>query len=125
MRLQPEVWHVKESDVAVARNKLTELADETGLSFDDLVKLWSTETADQLESAVAALAAGNLPEAARLVHGAAGATGMCGVVALADQLKAVELLAVAGRGSDAQEALTRARTRFERVSGLLSKSAEP
>ena len=113
-----------ETDVAIARNKLTELAEETGLSFDDLVNLWSTETADQLESAVAALAAGNLSEAARLVHGAAGATGMCGVVGLADQLKAVELLAVAGRGSDAQEALTRARVRFERVSGLLSKSAE-
>ena len=113
--------YLKDSDVAIARNKLTELAEETGLSFDDLVKLWSTETADQLQSAVTAIAAGNLPEAARLVHGAAGATGMCGVAGLADQLKAVELLTAAGRVNDAQKALTRARVRFERVSGLLSK----
>ncbi len=112
---------MQESDVAIARNKLTELAEQTGLSFEDLVNLWSTETADQLQCAVTALAEGNLSEAARLVHGAAGATGMCGVAGLADQLKAVELLAVAGRSSDAEEALTRARVRFERVSGLLAK----
>jgi hypothetical protein len=112
---------VSDSDVTVARKKLTELADDTGLSFNDLVTLWSTETAEQLTSADAALEAGNLPEAARLVHGAAGASGMCGVAGLADQLKAVELLAVAGRGPDAQQALVRARARFTRVSAQLTQ----
>jgi HPt (histidine-containing phosphotransfer) domain-containing protein len=111
---------VKDSDVTIARTKLVELAEQTGLAFNDLVELWSTETADQLESATNALTAGNLPEAARLVHGAAGASGMCGVTGLADQLKAVELLAVAGRSADAQKALTRARARFTRVSGVLT-----
>jgi HPt (histidine-containing phosphotransfer) domain-containing protein len=114
---------VNDSDVTIARKKLTELADETGLSFTDLVTLWSTETAEQLTSADAALEAGNLPEAARLVHGAAGASGMCGVTGLADQLKAVELLAVAGRGSDAQQALTRAHARFTHVSEQLTNAS--
>ena len=113
---------MSDSDVTIARKKLTELADETGLSFNDLIALWSTETADQLTSADAALEAGNLPEAARLVHGAAGASGMCGVTALADQLKAVELLAVAGRAADAQQALARAHARFTRVSEQLNAS---
>lgn len=113
---------MNENDVAIARKKIVQLAEETGISVADLVELWSTETADQLRSAVDALAAGNLPEAARLVHGAAGATGMCGVAGLADQLKAIELLAIAGRAADAQQALERARARFERVSGVLAQS---
>jgi HPt (histidine-containing phosphotransfer) domain-containing protein len=112
---------VKNSDASIARMKLVELAEETGLAFNDLVQLWSSETADQLESAGNALVEGNLPEAARLVHGAAGASGMCGVTALADQLKAVELLTVAGRQADAQQALVRARARFARVSAVLTR----
>jgi HPt (histidine-containing phosphotransfer) domain-containing protein len=114
---------VKNHDAAVAKTKLEELAEQTGLAFNDLVELWSTETADQLETAKNALSSGNLPEAARLVHGAAGASGLCGVTALADQLKAVELLVVAGRSADAKKALTRARARFTRVSGVLAGKA--
>ena len=114
---------MKDSDVAIARTKLVELAEQTGLTFNDLVELWTTETADQLETATTALNAGDLQEAARLVHGAAGATGLCGVVELADQLRAVELLIVAGRSADAQKALPRARARFTRVSGELAGKA--
>jgi len=115
---------VKNQDAAVAKTKLEELAEQTGLTFKDLVDLWATETADQLETATIALAAGNLPEAARLVHGAAGASGLCGVIQLADQLRAVELLVVAGRAADAKKALSRARTRFTRVSGVLAGEAK-
>ena len=114
---------MKNSDVTIARTKLVELAEQTGLTFNDLVELWTTETADQLESATNALNSGDLPEAARLVHGAAGASGLCGVIELADQLRAVELLAVAGRSDDAQKALVRARARFTRVSGVLAGKA--
>jgi HPt (histidine-containing phosphotransfer) domain-containing protein len=110
---------VKNSDVAIARTKLVELAEQTGLTFNDLVELWTTETAEQLESATTALNSGDLPEATRLVHGAAGASGLCGVVELADQLRAVELLTAAGRSADAQKALVRARARFTHVSGML------
>jgi HPt (histidine-containing phosphotransfer) domain-containing protein len=106
-------------DASVARRRLVVLAEESGLPFDELVTLWVDDTGQQLAAASAALAAGNLPEAARLVHGASGASGMCGVANLADQLRIVETLAVEGRCSDASQALAQAQIRFACLSGAL------
>ncbi|HET7218472.1 MAG TPA: Hpt domain-containing protein [Vicinamibacterales bacterium] len=89
------------------------------MSFDDLLDLWSEDTALQLAAASAAIAAGNLPEAARLVHSASGASGICGVASLAQELKLVESLAAQGKRGDAASALAHAQARFAGLSGAL------
>jgi HPt (histidine-containing phosphotransfer) domain-containing protein len=106
-------------EATVAKQKLGQLAEESGMTFDELVNLWAEDTAAQLTAATAALAAGRLAEAARLVHSASGASGICGIAALADELKSAELLAVAGRGAEAGEALANAQRRFAMLSGAL------
>ena len=63
-------------ETQVARQKLSQLAEETGMTFEELVDLWSVETGSQLAAASAALAAGQLAEAARLVHSASGASAL-------------------------------------------------
>jgi HPt (histidine-containing phosphotransfer) domain-containing protein len=109
----------RSADAAVARRRLIVLAEESGLAFAELVALWADDTAQQLDAASAALAADNLPEAARLVHGASGASGICGVSTLADHLKIVETLAVQGRSNDARQALAQAQVRFACLSAAL------
>jgi HPt (histidine-containing phosphotransfer) domain-containing protein len=116
---------VGNQDAAIAIQKLGELAEESGLAFDDLVEMWSEDTRKQLALASAALAAGDAREAARLVHGASGASGMCGVAALAEQLRMVEDLAVEGRCGDAQQVLARAQMRFAGISGALHALQHP
>jgi hypothetical protein len=112
------------ADASIARQRLVTLAEESGMSFEELVDLWSTDTAAQLALASAALAAGNLAEAARLAHGASGTSGLCGVASLAADLRNVESLAAAGRATDAQAALARAQVSLASLSGELLKEPE-
>lgn len=112
-------------DATIALWKLGELAEESGLPFDDLLNLWSEDTANQLWLASAALVAGDHREAARLAHGACGASGLCGVKALADQLRMVEDLAGEGRCGDAQQVLASAQVRFAGISGALHAVQRP
>lgn len=122
------VWGTQGSDCAsdarLARQKLLVVAEESGLSFDELLTLWSDDTTAQLAGAGAALAAGNLAEAARLVHGASGASGLCGVAALSEELRRVEALAIAGRRKEASAALEVATERFASLSGALHKGIQ-
>lgn len=111
------------ADADIARRRLIALSQESGLPFDELLELWADDTEQQLEAASAALGVGNLIEAARLVHSASGASGICGVDALASQLKIVETLAVLGRRQDARQALEQAQIRFACLSGALLNGA--
>jgi len=123
MRMEKAVWGTSaKDDTATARLRLSALAEESGMAFEELLRLWADDTALQLAAASAALAAGNLADAARLVHGASGASGICGISALAEQLKMVEQLAVQGRSSDAQKALASAQVRFACLSGALQNA---
>jgi HPt (histidine-containing phosphotransfer) domain-containing protein len=106
-------------EALVAKQRMSQLAEETGMPFEELVSLWAGETETQLASASAALAAGNLEEAARLVHSASGSSSICGVTTLAEELKSAEKLAAAGRGEDARQALANAHRRFTAISGAL------
>jgi len=116
---------VGSDDAAIAMNKLGELAKESGLVFADFVELWTEDTGYQLRLASAALAAGDLRAAARLVRRASAASGMCGVTGLADELRMVEDLAAEGRISDALEALANARVRFAAISAALRANRRP
>jgi len=112
-------------EALIAKQRMSQLAEETGMPFEELVTLWSGETAAQLASASAALTAGNLEEAARLVHSASGSSSICGVTTLAEELKSAEKLAAAGRGDDARQALANAHRRFTAISGALHNGLNP
>jgi len=114
-----------ESDAAIAIQKLGALAAESGLAFADLVELWTEDTGYQLRLASAALAGGDPREGARPVRAASGASGMCGVTSLVDELRMVEDLAVAGRSSDALQVLAIARVRFAGISAALRANRRP
>jgi HPt (histidine-containing phosphotransfer) domain-containing protein len=107
------------ADAKLVAERLAALADDTGITIAELQDLWLTETADRLELAVGALRCGNLSEAVRLVHSAAGTTGICGAAALAHDLTSIERLAAAGRAADAQRALGLARDEFHLLTSVL------
>src|SRR5215207_10132943 len=106
-------------EALIAKQKLGQIAEESGMTFDELVSLWADDTEAQLTAATAALAAGQLAEAARLVHSASGASGLCGITSLAEELKSAELFATQGRGADASAALENAQRRFTQLNGAL------
>jgi len=111
-------------EALIAKQRMSQLAEETGMPLEELVDLWAVETEAQLGSASEALAAGNLAEAARLVHSASGSSGICGITALADALKSAEQLANAGRGADASQALATAHLLFTSISGVLQNGTK-
>ena len=112
-------------DAALAGQSLRQLADESGMAFEELLALWSSDTAKLIARAKVAMAAGNLTEAARLVHSASGASGICNIAALADELKTAELLAKDGHRDAATEALARAERRFMAINGALHGGTAP
>ena len=109
----------------MAKQRMSQLAEETGMPFGELVNLWAGETDAQLASANAALTAGNFEEAARLVHSASGSSSICGVTTLADDLKSAEKLAAAGLGDEARQALANAHRRFTAISRALHNGLNP
>ena len=110
------------ADAKLVAERLAALSDDTGLTVAELQELWLSETAERLELAVTALLTGDLSEAVRLVHAAAGTTGICGAAALAHDLTSIERLAAAGRAVDAQRALGLARDEFHHLTSVLHGS---
>jgi len=107
------------ADAKLVAERLATLADDTGMTTGELQDMWLAETAERLELAVNALAAGDLSEVVRLVHSAAGTTGICGAAELAQDLTNLEHLAAAGRADDAQRALGSARVEFGLLTSVL------
>jgi HPt (histidine-containing phosphotransfer) domain-containing protein len=112
-------------EATLARESLRQLADESGMAFEELVDLWSSDTAKLLARAKVAMATGNLDEAARLAHSASGASGICKIAKLAEELKTAELLAKDGHRDAACEALARAERRFTAIDGALHGGPKP
>jgi HPt (histidine-containing phosphotransfer) domain-containing protein len=115
----------RSDEATLARESLRRLADESGMAFEELLDLWSSDTAKLLARANVAMAAGNLTEAARLVHSASGASGICKIATLAEELKTAELLAKDGRRDAATVALAQAERRFTAINGALHGATKP
>ena len=107
------------ADAKRVMERLGSLADDSGLTIVELQELWLTDTADRLQEAERALSAGDLPEAVRLVHCAAGSTGICGAAALAHDLTSIEHLASAGRADEAHRALGSACAELRSLTSVL------
>ena len=111
--------HRTAADAKLVMERLGSLADDTGMTIAELQELWLTDTADRLQQAQKALSAGDLSEAVRLVHCAAGSTGICGAAALAHDLTSIERLATAGRADEAQRALGSACAELRSLTSVL------
>jgi HPt (histidine-containing phosphotransfer) domain-containing protein len=107
------------ADAKLVSERFIALSEDTGMTIAELREMFLTEMGDRLELAVVALSAGDLPEAVRLVHGAAGTTGICGAAGLAQDLTTIEQLAAAGRGADAQRSLESAAAEFHLLTAAL------
>jgi HPt (histidine-containing phosphotransfer) domain-containing protein len=113
-----------ESDAQLVCDRLAELADDTGMAVGELQTMWAADTSDRLERAVTAIAAGELAETVRLVHAAAGTTGLCGAAQLSADLSAVEHHATEGREAAAAQALGVARADFILLTSVLQGRLE-
>lgn len=107
------------ADAKLVAERFVALSDDTGMTKDELREMFLTEMGDRLELAVSALSAGDLLEAKRLVHGAAGTTGICGAAGLAENLTSIEHLVAAGRSDDARKALGLATAEFHLLTTVL------
>lgn len=110
------------AEARLVAERLAVLAADTGMTVSELQAMWLSETAERLDLAIAALSAGDLHEVVRLVHCAAGTTGICGAAALATDLTGIEHLAGAGRAADARLALALAQDDLDRLSSVLEGS---
>jgi putative Ca2+/H+ antiporter (TMEM165/GDT1 family) len=107
------------ADAKLVGERFVILSDDTGMTIGALQEMFLVEMGDRLDLAVSALSAGDLPEAVRLVHGAAGTTGICGASGLAENLTNIEHLAAAGHTGDALTALETATAEFHLLTTVL------
>lgn len=117
--------HRAAADARLVAERLAALADDTGMTVGELQAMWLSETAERLDLAVTALSAGDLAEVTRLIHSAAGTTGICGAAALARDLTGIEHLAAAGHAAEVQRALGSAQAEFHRLSSVLDGDLRP
>jgi hypothetical protein len=101
--------------------RLATLSADTGMSVAEIREMWLVETADRLERALAAASSGDLAEARRQVHSAAGSTGMCGADALATDLTTIENLAAAGNVEGTSAVLAQALADFRLLTAILHR----
>ncbi len=99
-------------------DKLTDLAGgEDGLA--ELVELYITQTAGQIEIMRTALAAGNAPEVRRVAHSAAGANATCGMDGVVPALRALERMGEDGQLDGAAAELDIVSCEFTRIKTFL------
>lgn len=101
-----------ESEAQLLAHRLRVLSEDTGVAAADLERMWLSETSERLDAAADALAAGDLANVVRIVHSAAGTSGICGAAGLSASLTNVERLAADGRNGEVREGLASAQAQF-------------
>ncbi len=103
--------------------KLTDLAEgEEGLG--ELVDLYLTQTAGQIESIRTAIAEGNASEVRRIAHSAAGANATCGMEGVVPALRALERMGDAGQLDGAAAEIETVSREFARIKAFLEKQLQ-
>ncbi len=100
-------------------DRLIEFTDGTPESARELVTLYLSQTGAQIKQLQSAAQAGDAAETRRLAHSAAGASGTCGVRALAALLRQLEHQAAAQDMSQATEQAAGIGREFERARSYL------
>jgi CheY-like chemotaxis protein/HPt (histidine-containing phosphotransfer) domain-containing protein len=100
--------------------KLTDLAGgEEGLG--ELVDLYLTQTAGQIEIIRTAITEGNASEVRRVAHSAAGANATCGMEGVVPALRALERMGDAGQLDGATAEIETVSREFARIKTFLEK----
>ncbi|MFM8470116.1 MAG: Hpt domain-containing protein [Limisphaerales bacterium] len=100
--------------------KLTDLAGgDDGLG--ELVDLYLTQTAGQIETLRAAIAEGKAPEVRRVAHSAAGANATCGMEGVVPALRALEHMGDTGQLDGATTEIETVAREFARIKSFLEK----
>lgn len=104
----------------VDMERLTDLAGgEEGLA--ELVELYLTQTAGQIASIRAAIAAGQVAEVRRIAHSAAGANATCGMQGVVASLRALERMGESGDITEASAHIESVSQEFDRIKAYLEQ----
>jgi CheY-like chemotaxis protein len=104
-----------EVDVPVDMDRLMDFTDGNPDSLRELVTLYLTQTAAQLEQLAAVKEAADAPAIRRLAHSCAGASATCGIRRMVPLLRDLERQSAEGQLSNAPQLCEEIAREFERV----------
>jgi len=103
----------------VDMERLLEFTDGTKESLSELVTLYFSQTAEQLEKLDAAVSASDAAEVRRLAHSCAGASATCGMSRLVPMLRELERRGLEAKLSGAAELCRDAKNEFGCIRSFL------
>ena len=104
--------------------RLLEFAGGSRACLIEITDLYFNQTAGQLDLIETALGRGDAAEVARLAHSSAGASGVCGILAMEPLFREAEQLGKQGCVSEVSPLLMALRQNFARVQAALLNSRE-
>jgi len=104
-----------EEESPVDTERLLEFTDGSPENLRELVELYLSQTAGQLEQLEAAVAANTPAEVRRVAHSCAGASSTCGMRRLAPLLRQLERMGLEGQLANAAELCRQASREFELI----------
>jgi len=105
----------KNQQPSVDMERLMEFSDGTPESTRELISLYLDQTRKQLDQLAAAVKGGNASEIRRIAHSSAGASATCGMMPIAQILRELEALGMAGQLAGTTELSADAELEFGRV----------
>jgi len=117
--LQPSSTAPASEQAPVDMERLHEFTDGTPESLRELVTLYLSQTAEQLEKLSAAIGASSAAETRRLAHSCAGASATCGMTGLVPLLRELERQGLEGNLTTASQVFQQAEREFKRICSFL------
>ena len=105
-------------------DRLQEFAGGSRSCLIEITDLYFNQTSGQLDLIEAALGRGDAAEVARLAHSSAGASGVCGILAMEPLFREAEHLGKQGLVNEVSPLLLALRQNFARVQAALLNSRE-
>lgn len=115
---------LQRNEEMVDMDRLVEFSGGSRTNLIEITDLYFKQTHEQLDALAAAIAAGDEMTAGRVAHSAAGASGVCGMVAVEALLRNVEHLCRDGRIAEASAVLHPLRSSFAAVKDFLLNSRQ-
>lgn len=103
---------------------LLEFSGGSRTSLIEITDLYFTQTTEQLDRLDAAFTGQDAAAVARIAHSSAGASGVCGILAMESLFRRVERFGKENNVADAAVLLPELRQNFERVKTLLLNSRQ-
>jgi two-component system sensor histidine kinase/response regulator len=105
----------------VDMDRLHEVLGDEPKGFSEILNLYLEETSKSLERLDEAIQAGNHQEVEAIAHGCAGASAICGMVAVVDSMRDLEAAGRDGQMKNARSALALAKHEFRRIQTYLDE----